>query len=78
MPNLERQRKRECSQSGCRYTSRCKIYLGNDCKELFGNKIPRMKLFNNTRSVAEQQYSHGFKPYFAQPVSMEEQGRDYL
>lgn len=62
--NLEKQHKLECSQARCQYFNRqCQTYWGKECKEIGGERIPR---------IAPGQYARPrevvgmtrFKPYF--------------
>lgn len=72
--NLSQRKELECRQSRCRYYQfDCEIYHGNECKQLDGDKIPRMRLIDRSKidvqSLRKVVPATGFKPYFmARPV----------
>lgn len=66
----DREKRNQCWWSGCAcFQVRCKVYHGNYCKRLGGDKIPSMRLINpekwtDKRPRRIKPPATKFKPYF--------------
>ncbi|GAB6170595.1 hypothetical protein JCM15765_08700 [Paradesulfitobacterium aromaticivorans] len=69
MTKSERQKRQQCRDSGCRYYAQaCEVFHGAECKQLGGNKIPRMRYYEKGRPdfVPERPLGSLMKPHFLQ------------
>lgn len=73
MAKLDCEKLNQCGLSNCPYFEmHCKVYHGNECKQLGGNKIPRMRLIDRSKQEDKHQLKRvllvtKFKPYFIIP-----------
>lgn len=72
MNKRDREKLNQCSHSKCPdFELRCIAPLGNECKRLGGNQIPRMRLVHPKDEVDKLRHRSDqvstFKPYFMDP-----------
>lgn len=64
--NIEKRRRQQCFQSGCKYAeNRCIVFHGKDCMKLGGKKIPVQRIPTEETLPNKRP---GFKPYFLSPL----------
>ena len=75
MAKRDREKLNQCGLSNCSYFKMlCKVYHGNECKRLGGDKIPRMRLIDRNKQEDKHHLKRillvtTFKPYFMSPTA---------